>query len=425
MRITSAEEVVKEIKSGDRVFFQGAAMTPNELIDALCERYNELRDVEIISIHTEGDAKYVRKPYSEAFTLNSCFVGANVRKSVNTPNAGYIPIFLSEIPWLFKNDILPLDVAVIQVSSPDKHGYCSLGVSVDVALPAVRTAKKIIAQVNPQVPRTHGTGIIHINEIAAAVEIDRPIHQHTAGELSEIENMIGKNVASLIEDGATLQMGIGNIPNAVLSNLGNHKNLGIHTEMFSDGVLPLIEKGVINGAEKKVKMGKIVSCFAVGSQKLYDFIDDNPICDFRDAGYTNDGARIRRNPKVTAINSAIEIDMTGQVCADTIGSFQFSGVGGQMDFIRGASLSVGGKPIFAMSSVTNKGVSKIVPYLKEGAGVTTTRAHVHYVITEYGVVNLYGKTLQDRSKALASIAHPNHREGLERAAFERFKGYRF
>ncbi|WP_435624590.1 acetyl-CoA hydrolase/transferase family protein [Flagellimonas sp.] len=422
MKITSIEEVVKEVKSGDRVFLQGAAMTPNELIDGLCERHNELENVELISIHTEGSAKYVQEPYYNAFRLNSCFVGGNVRKAVNTPRAGYIPIFLSEIPWLFKNNILPLDVAIVQVSSPDKHGFCSLGVSVDVALPAIRTAKKVIAQINPQVPRTHGTGIIHIDEITSAAEVDRPIHQHEAGELSEIENKIGLNVASLIEDGATLQMGIGNIPNAVLSNLGNHKNLGIHTEMFSDGVLPLIESGVINGAEKKIKMGKIVSCFAVGSQKLYDFIDDNPICDFRDSGYTNDTARIRRNPKVTAINSAIEIDLTGQVCADTIGSWQFSGVGGQMDFIRGASLSKGGKPIFAMPSATNKGVSKIVPFLKEGAGVTTTRAHVHYVATEHGVVNLYGMNLQQRADALISIAHPDFREELEQAAYNRFNG---
>ncbi|MBS9460895.1 acetyl-CoA hydrolase/transferase family protein [Flagellimonas sp. 389] len=420
MKITSAEEVVKVVKSGDRVFVQGAAMTPNELVNALCDRHKELKDIEIVSIHTEGDAKYTEEPYIHSFALNSCFVGGNVRKSVNTPNAGYIPIFLSEIPWLFKRNILPLDVAIVQVSVPDKHGYCSLGVSVDVALPAIRTAKKIIAQINPSVPRTHGTGIVHVDEIEFATEVDRPIHEHESGVISDIEQKIGINVASLIEDGATLQMGIGNIPNAVLANLNNHKRLGIHTEMFSDGVLPLIESGVITGEEKAVKRGKIVSCFAVGSRKLYDFIDDNPICDFRDSGYTNDTARIRRNPKVTAINSAIEIDLTGQVCADTIGSYQFSGVGGQMDFIRGASLSPGGKPIFAMPSVTNKGISKITPFLKEGAGVTTTRAHVHYVATEFGVVNLYGKNLQQRAKELISIAHPDHRATLEKAAFERF-----
>ncbi|UJH68482.1 acetyl-CoA hydrolase/transferase family protein [Allomuricauda sp. SCSIO 65647] len=422
MRITTAEETVKTVKSGDRVFIQGAAMTPNELIDALCERHAELENVEIISIHTEGDAKYTQEPYSNSFHLNSCFVGGNVRKSVNTMKADYIPIFLSEIPRLFRSEYLPIDVAIVQVSVPDVHGYCSLGVSVDIALPAVRTAKKIIAQINPYVPRTHGTGIVHIDEIECAVEVNRPIHEHNPTEISELDHKIGANVASLIEDGATLQMGIGNIPNAVLSNLNNHKDLGIHTEMFSDGVLPLLESGVITGKLKAVKRGKINSCFAVGSRKLYDFIDDNPICDFRDSGYTNDTARIRRNPKVTAINSAIEIDLTGQVCADTIGSYQFSGVGGQMDFIRGASLSEGGKPIFAISSATNKGVSKIVPFLKQGAGVTTTRAHVHYVATEYGVVNLYGKNLKQRAKALISIAHPDHQEALKEAAYVRFNG---
>ena len=422
MKITTPEEVVKLVKSGDRVFFQGAAMTPNELIDALCERHQELENIEIVSIHTEGDAKYTQEPFNKTFHLNSCFVGGNVRKSVNTPKADYVPVFLSEIHRLFYDGYLPIDVVFIQVSPPDKHGYCSLGVSVDVALPAVRSGKIIVAQINPSVPRTHGTGVVHVDDITLACEVHRPIHEHPPTPIFEIEQKIGKNVSELIEDGATLQMGIGTIPDAVLTNLGNHKNLGIHTEMFSDGVLPLLEQGIITGKEKAVKRGKIVSCFAVGSRKLYDFIDDNPICDFRDAAYTNDTARIRRNPKVTAINSAIEIDLTGQVCADTIGSYQFSGVGGQMDFIRGAALSKGGKPIFALSSATKKGVSKIVPFLKPGAGVTTTRAHVHYVATEYGVVNLFGKNLQQRAKALISIAHPQHREILEQAAFERFNG---
>ncbi|MEM9867562.1 MAG: acetyl-CoA hydrolase/transferase C-terminal domain-containing protein [Bacteroidota bacterium] len=422
MKITSAEEAVQGVKSGDRIFFQGAAMTPNELIDALCERHKALENVEIVSIHTEGNARYTQKPYNDSFRLNSLFVGGNVRKFVNELRGDYVPIFLSEIHLLFRRGILPLDVAFIQVSPPDKHGYCSLGVSVDVALPAIEMAKKVVAQINPQVPRSHGDGIIHIDQIDFAVEVNRPIHEHEPMPISDIEHKIGEHVASLIEDGATLQMGIGNIPNAVLSNLGNHKRLGIHTEMFSDGVLPLIESGVITGEEKAVKQGKIVSCFAVGSRKLYDFIDDNPVCDFREAAYTNDTAKIRKNPKVTAINSAIEIDLTGQICADTIGSRQFSGVGGQMDFIRGASLSKGGKPIFAMPAATHKGVSKIVPYLKEGAGVTTTRAHVHYVATEYGVVNLYGKNLKQRSEALISIAHPDFRQELEEAAFKRFNG---
>lgn len=422
MKITTAQEVVKMVASNQRVFFQGAAMTPNELIDALCDRYQELKNVEIVSIHTEGNAKYTQSPYNQTFHLNSCFVGGNVRKSVNTPFADYVPVFLSEIHRLFYDGYLPIDVAFIQVSPPDNHGFCSLGVSVDVALPAVRSAKTIVAQINPNVPRSHGTGMVHINDIALACEVNRPIHEHPPTQIGLVEHQIGGHVAQLIEDGATLQMGIGTIPDAVLSNLGNHKNLGIHTEMFSDGVLPLLASGVINGLEKAVKRGKIVSCFAVGSRKLYDFIDDNPICDFRDAAYTNDTARIRRNPKVTAINSAIEIDLTGQICADTIGSYQFSGVGGQMDFIRGAALSLGGKPIFALASTTKKGDTKIVPYLKSGAGVTTTRAHVHYVATEFGVVNLFGKNLQQRAKALISIAHPDHREVLEKAAFERFNG---
>ena len=419
LKIVAAHEAVKEIKSNQRVFVQGAAMTPNVLLDALCERYQDLKNVEIIQIHTEGKALYTEPPYNESFNINSCFVGGNVRKAVNSNYGAYIPIFLSEIHQLFRRNILPLDVAFIQVSPPDKHGYCSLGVSVDITLPAIQSAKKVIAQVNPHVPRTHGDGIIHISQIDAAIEVNQPIHAAHLSEPTEIEKMIGKHVAELVEDGATLQMGIGGIPNVVLNNLVNHKGLGIHTEMFSDGVLPLIEKGVITGENKEIKTGKLVTCFAVGSPKLYDFVDDNPLVHFKEAAYTNDKAIIRRNPKVTAINSAIEIDLTGQVCADTIGKIQYSGVGGQMDFIRGAALSEGGKAIIAMPSVTNKGISKIVPYLKEGAGVTTTRAHVHYIATEYGVVDLFGKNLKQRAEALISIAHPDHREELSKQAFER------
>ncbi|GAA0762505.1 acetyl-CoA hydrolase/transferase family protein [Psychroflexus lacisalsi] len=417
----TAEEAISKVKSGDRVFIQGAAMTPFNLIDALVSRYESLEDVEIMHLHTEGQAAYTEKPYSRAFKINSAFVGGNVRNSVREGNGDYIPIFLSEIHRLFRRSILPLDVAFIQVSPPDRHGYCSLGVSVDITIPAIQTAKLVIAQVNPQVPRTHGDGIIHMSELDFAVEVDESIFGHEPTEVSELESKIGANVASLVEDGATLQMGIGGIPNAALKNLGGHKNLGIHTEMFSDGILPLVESGVINGSQKEVKTGKIVTCFAVGSQKLYNFIDDNPLVHMKEAAYTNDTAIIRRNPKVTAINSAIEIDLTGQVCADTIGKLQFSGVGGQMDFIRGASLSEGGKAIIAMPSVTSKGISKISSFLNEGAGVTTTRAHVHYIITEYGVVNLYGKNLKQRAEALISIAHPDHRENLEKAAFERFR----
>ena len=420
MQIVSAQEAVSVVKSNDRVFFQGAAMTPNLLIDTLCERYLELNNVEIIQIHTHGEAKYVKPPYTDAFRLMSCFVGDNVRQGVNTLHGDYIPVFLSEIHWLFRRDILPLDVAFIQVSPPDKHGFCSLGLSVDVTLPAIQTAKKVVALINPNVPRTHGDGIIHIKNIDYGVEVETPIYASQLGDPTEVEATIGKNVASLVEDGATLQMGIGNMPNAVLHNLHNHKRLGIHTEMFSDGILPLVEKGIITGEDKLVKNGKIVTSFAMGTKKLYDFLDDNPNVHFKEAAYTNDTAIIRRNPKVTAINSAIEIDLTGQVCADSIGMYQYSGVGGQMDFIRGASLSEGGKPIIAMPSTTNKGMSKIAPFLKEGASVTTTRAHVHYVVTEYGVVNLFGKGLEQRARALISIAHPDHREYLSEEARKRF-----
>ena len=420
MKIVSAQEAAAVVKSGDRLFLQGAAMTPNTLINAVCDRYEELSDVEIISIHTEGEVKYAMAPYKKSFKINSCFVGGNVRKAVNTNQGDYIPIFLSEIHLLFRRDILPVDVAVVQVSPPDSHGYCSLGVSVDIVIPAIQKAKKVIAQVNPHVPRTHGDGIIHKNNIDLAIETNEPIHQHPMGEISDLEHQIGKNVAELIDDGATLQLGIGNIPNAVLTNLMNHKRLGVHTEMFSDGILPLIENGNITGEDKEIKTNKIVTAFAAGSQKLYDFVDDNPLVHFKEAAYTNHTGIISRNPKVTAINSAIEIDLTGQVCADTIGTRQFSGVGGQMDFIRGATFSEGGKPIIAITSATGKGISKITPVLKQGAGVTTTRAHVHYVVTEYGVVNLFGKNLYERAKALVSIAHPDHQEALDRAAFERF-----
>ncbi|MGW1453996.1 acetyl-CoA hydrolase/transferase family protein [Salegentibacter agarivorans] len=421
LKILSAQDAVAKVKSGDRIFIQGAAMTPVTLIDALCDRYNELTDVEIIQIHTEGKAKYTEEPYAGSFSINTCFVAGNVRNAVNSNKGTYIPIFLSEIHNLFRRDILPLDVAFIQVSPPDKHGYCSLGVSVDITLPAIQKAKKVIAQINPNVPRTHGDGIIHSSQIDAAIEANQPIFATSVTAPTEIEKQIGKHVAELIEDGATLQMGIGGIPNVVLNNLQNHKNLGIHTEMFSDGILPLVKSGVITGANKEIKTGKLVTCFAIGSPDLYDFIDDNPIVHFKEAAYTNDTAIIRQNPKVTAINSAIEIDLTGQVCADTIGKYQFSGVGGQMDFIRGAALSEGGKPIIAMPSITKNGISKIVPFLKEGAGVTTTRAHVHYIATEYGVVNLYGKNLKQRAKELISIAHPDHREQLEKESHNQFR----
>ncbi|HKJ46762.1 MAG TPA: acetyl-CoA hydrolase/transferase C-terminal domain-containing protein [Balneolales bacterium] len=415
------EEAVSCIKSGDRVFIHSVAAAPHQLIRAMTNRAPELKDVEVVHIHTEGDAPYVAPEYAGSFCTNCMFVGANVREALTTGRADYIPVFLSEVPALFRQKILPIDVAMIQVSPPDKHGYCSLGVSVDVSRAAVQMAKHVVAQINPNMPRTHGDGLIHISRIDAMIEVDDPIPEVIPRPLTEVEKAIGKNIAGLVDDGATLQMGIGAIPDAVLASLTNHKNLGIHTEMFSDGLIELVEKGVVNGKKKKKHPEKIVASFVMGTNKLYRFIDDNPLVQMLDVAYVNDTAVIRRNPKVTAINSAIEVDLTGQVCADSIGTRQYSGVGGQMDFMRGASLSEGGKPIIALSSTTRKGSSRIVPYLKIGAGVVTTRAHVHYVVTEYGVANLYGKNLRQRAKALIQIAHPNHREWLEKEAFDRFK----
>ncbi len=417
----NAEQAVSLIKSNDRVFIHGAAATPQRLVNAMTKRASELKCVEIVSIHTEGDAPYTAPEYSESFCTNCMFIGSNVRKAIANGRGDYIPVFLSEVPALFRRNILPIDVALIQVSPPDRHGYCSLGVSVDVARAAVQVAKIVIAQINPQMPRTHGDGLIHVSKIDAMIEVDEPIHESPQAVLGEVEIAIGQNVAGLVEDGATLQMGIGAIPDAVLASLTNHKDLGVHTEMFSDGLIDLVEKGIVNGKKKKIHPEKIVASFVMGTRRVFDFIDDNPVVAMLDSAYVNDTAVIRRNPKVTAVNSAIEIDLTGQICADSIGSRLYSGVGGQMDFIRGASLSEGGKPIIALPSVTSHGESRIVPFLKEGAGVVTTRAHAHYIVTEYGVANLYGKNLRQRAKALIDISHPNHREDLERQAFDRYK----
>ena len=418
----SAEEAVKCIKSGDRVFLHGSAATPVNLIKALQSRHRELENVELVSITNIGDIDFNKPAYRQSFFFNSLFVSENTRAVVNSENGDYVPIFLSEIPQLFRKNILPIDVALIQVSPPDKHGYCSLGTSVDIAKAAVEKAKIIIAQVNHRMPRTHGDGFIHVKKLDALVwhESELPEVDYST-KTSDAIIQIGKNVASLIEDGATLQMGIGSIPDQVLQNLYNHKNLGIHTEMLSDGIIPLLEKGIINNSLKKLNVGRSVTGFMLGTRKLYDFVHDNPAMRVMDIAYVNDTSVIRQNPKATAINSAIEIDLTGQVCADSIGTYQFSGIGGQMDFIRGASLSEDGKPIIALPSVTSKGVSRIVSFLKEGAGVVTTRGHVHWVVTEYGIVNLFGKNLKKRGKDLISIAHPDHRESLERSFYERYK----
>ncbi|MDX1285480.1 MAG: acetyl-CoA hydrolase/transferase C-terminal domain-containing protein, partial [Draconibacterium sp.] len=370
--------------------------------------------------HTEGPAPYADKELEGVFQLESFFVGHNVRKQTQAGYADYIPVFLHETQRLIREGYLKVNVAMIQVSVPDKFGYVSLGTSVDATLAAVEKADTVIAIVNPNVPRAFGDAMIHINEIDLFVEDDSDLIVAAPGPITDTDRKIGRYVAELVEDGATLQMGIGAIPNAVLTMLGNHKDLGVHSEMFADGILPLVDKGVVNGKNKNIDKGKLVATFLMGSKNLYEFIDDNPGVAMQDVKYTNRVNVIAKNPKVTAINSALQIDITGQVCADSIGTTHYSGVGGQIDFLRGASLSKGGKPILAMPSVTNKGISKIAPILTPGAGVVSTRANIHWVVTEFGAVNLYGRTLQDRAKLLISISHPDHQENLDKNAFERF-----
>lgn len=411
------QQAVAIIESNTRIFIHGGAATPHILLDALAERKDALENVETIHMHLEGELSIVQPGCEKAFHPNAIFIGENMRNAVKECRAQYIPVFLSEAPLLFRKNILPLDAALVTVSPPDEHGWCSLGVSVDIAKAAVDSAKKVIAVVNKNLPRTLGDGFIHISRFAAVVESNKAIPESKLRSPDEAELLIGKQIAALIEDGATLQMGIGGIPDATLKFLTSHKNLGVHTEMFSDGLLPLIECGAVNNSLKAKHRGKTVTGFALGSQKLYDFVNNNPSVVFLDIAYVNDTAVILKNPRVTAINSAIEVDLTGQVCADSIGYRMYSGVGGQMDFIRGASLSEGGKPIIAMKSTTSKGESKIVGMLKPGSGVVTTRAHVHYVVTEYGVAYLYGKNLAQRAKELIRIAHPAHRELLEKQAF--------
>ncbi|MET0392909.1 MAG: acetyl-CoA hydrolase/transferase C-terminal domain-containing protein [Chitinophagaceae bacterium] len=420
-RFISAAAAVQLIKSGDRVFLHGSAATPVHLVKALQARHAELRDVELVSITTLGEADFADPAFAGSFFFNSLFVSANTRAVVNSDQGDYVPIFLSEIPRLFQQSFLPLDVALVQVSPPDAHGYCSLGTSVDIARAAVDTARLVIAQVNPRMPRTHGDGFIHMDKIHAMVEQEAALPEvDYSANVSESVRQIGRHVASLVEDGATLQMGIGSIPDQVLQNLTGHKDLGIHTEMFSDGIIPLLRSCVINNSRKKLNKGRSVTGFMAGTRRLYDFVHDNPAIRVMNIAYVNDTSVIRQNPKVTAINSAIEIDLTGQVCADSMGTYQYSGIGGQMDFIRGASLSEGGKPIIALPSVTSKGQSRIVSFLKEGAGVVTTRGHVHWVVTEHGIVNLFGKNLKQRARALIGIAHPDHRKALEQAYYDRF-----
>ncbi len=418
----SPEEAVKVIKSGDHVHISSVSNVPQCLIKALCDRgrTGELQNVYIHHLHTEGEAPYVNPEFEGVFQHNAFFVGANVRESVQKGLADYIPVFLGETSRLYRQGYIKCDVAMVQVSPPDKFGYVSLGSSVDATLAAIEKAQFTIAVVNKHVPRTFGDALIPISNINVFVEDNTPLICAEFPEPTEIEKTIGRYCAELIDDGACLQMGIGSIPNAILTCLRNHKDIGIHTEMFSDGILDLVKRGVINGSNKKLDRHKIVSTFVMGSQKIYDFINNNPQVLLKDVEYTNDPFIIAQQPKMTSINSAIQVDLSGQVCADSLGPRIYSGVGGQIDFVYGASRSPGGKAIIAMPTVTRKGINKITPYLTTGSSAVTTRNHIHWFVTEYGAVDLYGKSLQERARLIISIANPMFQEDLEKAAFERF-----
>ena len=410
----TALQAVSSIRSGSRVFVHGAAATPRRLLEALIERAPELRDVELIHLHTSGPADYARPHLHGSFKVTNLFVGANVRREVDFDRVDYLPCFLSEMPALFRSGRRRPDTALIHVSPPDENGFCSLGTSVDIAKAAVETASHVIAQVNHQMPRVHGDGFVHVSRIDDFIEIDEPLPVELCPPPGESEMAIGRWVATLVENGATLQMGIGSVPNAVLSCLRDHRHLGIHTETWSDGALELIKCGAVDNSRKRTHVGKTVSTFLSGSDSLYRFVHDNPSVVQMEASLVNDVRSIAANPKVVAINSAVEIDLSGQVCADSVGSRVISGVGGQMDFIRGASLSEGGKPIIALTSRSRNGSPRIVSRLHPGAGVVTTRSHVHIVVTEFGIADLYGRTLGERARELIKIAHPDDRGGLER-----------
>jgi 4-hydroxybutyrate CoA-transferase len=419
-RVCTAWEAVQKVKSGDRVVFSHACGEPRLLPKALMERVEDLKNIEIVHMVPMGEALYCHPQYASSFRHVALFSGAPTREAIWENRADYIPYFFSEIPSLFEN-VLPVDVAMVTVSPPDDNGYCSLGVSVDYTKKAVECAKIVIAEVNKTMPRTHGESFVHVSDIDFFVEVDIPIAELKSAELTEVEINIGKNVAQLIDDGCCLQLGIGGIPDAVLRNLTGFKDLGIHSEMISDGVQHLVEKGVITGREKTLHKGKIVVNFLMGSRKFYEWVDNNPVIEMRTVDYTNNPYIIAQNRKMIAINSALEVDLLGQVCADTLGPKQFSGVGGQLDFVRGARMSQGGKAVIALPSSAKGGVSRIVPTLKMGAAVTTSRNDVDYVATDYGIASLKGKTVRERMKALIAVAHPDSREGLAKSAFEIYR----
>ena len=419
-RITTADQAVASIQSGMRVFMTGNCSVPQVLLAALVKRAPEFTTpVEIAQLFTIGSADYVAPGLERYLRVNTLFTGANVRQAVNEGRADYTPCFLSEVPGLFRNGILPLDAALVHLSPPDEHGFCSLGIEVGLTKTPAESARMIIAEVNDRMPRTLGDSFIHVSRLTHIVPVSYPPLELHQGDGSEEEHRIAQFCASLIEDGSTLQMGIGGVPDAVLTLLGDRRDLGIHSEMFSDGVIDLVERGVINGTRKSLHPGKIIAGFLMGSRRLYDFVDNNPMVELHPTEYINDPFRIAQNDRMVAINSAIEVDLTGQVCADSIGPRIYSGVGGQVDFVYGASRSRGGKPIIALPStarVDGQLVSRIVPMLKPGAGVVTTRSHVHYVVTEYGIADLYGKSLRQRAKMLTGVAHPQFRDELEKAA---------
>ncbi|HXQ80959.1 MAG TPA: acetyl-CoA hydrolase/transferase C-terminal domain-containing protein [Opitutaceae bacterium] len=413
-RAATPSEAVASIRSGTNVFIHGAAATPTPLIEALSAR-RDLLDVSLYHLHTAGPAPFAEPGREREFLSNSLFVGAPLRPAVASGQADYIPIFLSDIPELFAGGGVELDAALLQLSPPDEHGLCSLGTSADAAKAAADSARIVIAEINEQMPRTHGNNVVPFARVSAFIATDRPLHEHRAGPETQTDARIGEIVAGLVDHGSTLQVGIGGIPDAVLARLHDKRDLGVHTEMFSDRIIDLVESGAVTNRHKAVGQGRIVTSFINGTRRLFDFVDDNPLVMFYPCDWTNDTSIIRQNPKVVAINSAIQIDLTGQVCADSIGHRIYSGIGGQMDFIRGAALSPGGKAIIALpSSAVGGRMSRIVGQLAPGAGVVTTRGHVHWVATEYGAVNLHGKSLRERAELLISIAHPDFRAELRR-----------
>lgn len=412
-KVQTPDEALRCVESGMRVYIQPGCAEPETLVEALIRRGSCVRDVEIVHMMTMGSADYVAPEMEGNFRHNAMFIGGNVREAINEGRADYTPIYLSEIEALFESGAMPIDVALIEVSPPDSHGFCSFGVGVDTTLTAAKCARYVVAQVNGHMPRTYGDSFIHVSDLDAVVESSRPLCAMKQPQISEMHKAIARNVADLIEDGAVLQTGIGGIPDAVLPFLMDRKDLAVHSELVSDGVIPLIESGVITGARKNFKPRKIILGFALGTKKLFDFVDNNPIFEFHPTAYTNDPAFIARNDNMVAINSALQIDLTGQVCSDSIGNQFYSGIGGQVDFIRGASRSKGGKPIIAIPSTAKNGaISRIVPMLSPGAGVVTSRGLIRYVVTEYGVAYLHGKTIRERAQALIEIAHPNFREEL-------------